>query len=296
MHRRQRGRSSARLERLPVTQEVAGSSPVGPASLAEAGSHAIVHTFHLAAILALGFFLGMRHATDADHVVAVSTIVARHSSLRQAALVGAAWGVGHTLTIFSVGSAIILFGWVVPVRVGLSMEFSVAVMLVVLGMANLFSLFRWRSPLTCYGLNTANEAVQGRADTALGCGSKTTRWLDSHFSDRFLYRFLRPFVVGLVHGLAGSAAVALLVLTTIQDPLWALGYLLVFGIGTVLGMVLITTAIGWPLVYSSRYVSSAGQIVRTISGIVSLSFGLLLVYELGVVQGLFSAHPRWIPR
>ncbi len=111
-----------------------------------------------------------------------------------------------------------------------------------------------------------------------------------------MYRFLRPFIVGLIHGLAGSAAVALLVLTTIRDPYWALGYLLIFGIGTVLGMVLITTAIGWPLVYSGRYIPSTVRVVRTVSVIVSLSFGLLLAYELGIVHGLFTSHPQWNPR
>jgi high-affinity nickel-transport protein len=255
-----------------------------------------VHAVHLAAILTLGFFLGMRHATDADHVVAISTIVARHPSLRQAALVGAAWGAGHTLTILCVGGAIVLFGWVVPVRVGLSMEFSVAVMLVILGMANLSSLARWRNPLALDPANTAMEADRAQADTAEGFASRSTRWLDAHFAHRPVYRFLRPFIVGLIHGLAGSAAVALLVLTTIRDPYWALGYLLIFGIGTVLGMVLITTAIGWPLVYSGRYIPSTGRVVRTVSGIVSLSFGLLLAYELGIVHGLFTSHPQWNPR
>src|ERR1700681_3876094 len=85
----------------------------------------------------LGFFLGMRHATDPDHVIAVTTIVSRQRSIRQAALIGALWGLGHTITIFVVGSAIILFGLVIPARVGLTMEFSVGLMLILLGVLNL---------------------------------------------------------------------------------------------------------------------------------------------------------------
>src|SRR5438552_12923166 len=85
----------------------------------------------LFAILALGFFLGMRHATDSDHVIAVTTIVSRARSARAALWVGALWGLGHSATILAVGGAIVLFGWIIPPRLGLSMEMSVAVMLIV---------------------------------------------------------------------------------------------------------------------------------------------------------------------
>src|SRR6202162_5963696 len=97
----------------------------------------------LLSIIALGFFLGMRHATDPDHVIAVTTIVSRQRSVRHAALIGALWGLGHTITILVVGSAIILFGLVIPPRVGLSMEFSVGLMLILLGILNLFGMMRW---------------------------------------------------------------------------------------------------------------------------------------------------------
>src|SRR5271170_331778 len=97
----------------------------------------------LLSIIALGFFLGMRHATDPDHVIAVSTIVSRHRSVKQAALIGALWGVGHTLTILLVGSGIVLFGWVIPARIGLSMEFSVGLMLILLGVLNLTGILQW---------------------------------------------------------------------------------------------------------------------------------------------------------
>src|SRR6266849_11210237 len=97
----------------------------------------------LVSILAIGFFLGMRHATDADHVIAVTTIVSRQRSIRQAALIGVLWGVGHTITILVVGSAIILFGLVIPPRVGLTMEFSVGLILILLGSLNQSGIVRW---------------------------------------------------------------------------------------------------------------------------------------------------------
>src|SRR3984957_20821922 len=99
----------------------------------------------LFSIVALGFFLGMRHATDPDHAIAVTTIVARYKRISHAALIGAFWGVGHTFTILVVGSGIILFGWVIPARMGLSMEFSVGLMLIFLGVLNLTGMLQWIS-------------------------------------------------------------------------------------------------------------------------------------------------------
>src|SRR5881296_178902 len=96
----------------------------------------------LFSIIALGFFLGMRHATDPDHVIAVTTIVSRQRSPLAAAAIGGAWGLGHTFTILLVGGGIILFGWVIPARVGLSTELTVGVMLVVLGIASVVGAVR----------------------------------------------------------------------------------------------------------------------------------------------------------
>ncbi|MFI5069657.1 MAG: hypothetical protein ACHP8A_02100, partial [Terriglobales bacterium] len=111
-----------------------------------------------------------------------------------------------------------------------------------------------------------------------------------------LYQTLRPFVVGLVHGLAGSAAVALLVLSTIKSPLWATAYLLVFGAGTMVGMMIMTTAIAMPLAYSSKKFVKVNQFMTTTSGLLSMAFGLFLVYQIGLVDGLFTGRPHWIPQ
>ena len=208
-------------------------------------------------LLALGtsFVLGMRHATDPDHVVAVTTIAAQERSLARAAAVGALWGLGHTLTIFVVGSAIVLFKLAFTPRLGLSMELAVAVMLVVLGTLNLFDVRFRPSPLSA----------------------------------------ARPVVVGVVHGLAGSAAATLLVLPLIPDPHWAAVYLLVFGVGTIAGMALMTAAIAAPSVYAAARVGRLQRGIRLASGVLSVGFGLYLAHRIGFVDGLFTADPRWTP-
>lgn len=252
----------------------------------------------LFSILFLGFFLGMRHATDADHVVAVTTIVSRERTLRAAAPIGAIWGLGHTVTILVVGGAIILFGIVIPPRVGLTMEFSVALMLILLGGLNLAVFTRDARALARRDRHVhagdttphdhAHDAGHRAADATL------TR-LDRQLGRFGAYRFVRPLVVGVVHGLAGSAAVALLVLGTIRDPLWALGYLLVFGVGTIAGMLLITTALAMPFAYAARRFDRLHRGLGVVSGLLSLAFGVFLVYEIGFVHGLFTSHPQWTP-
>jgi ABC-type nickel/cobalt efflux system permease component RcnA len=243
-------------------------------------------------IVALGLFLGMRHSTDPDHIVAVSTIASRERSVSQGALIGMLWGVGHTLTIFVVGSAIILFGLVIPPRVGLSLEFSVALMLIVLGLLNLTGTLRWLTeryaPVNLNKVSeTANFAVVGNAAQGR---------LDRLISRYGAYQAFRPVAIGLVHGLAGSAAVALLALSTIRSPLWSIAYLLVFGFGTILGMMLMTSAIAIPVAYTGKRFEVAGRYLAWISGMVSTGFGLFLMYQIGFVDGLFKSTVYWTPQ
>lgn len=256
----------------------------------------------LVSIVALGFFLGMRHATDPDHVIAVSTIVSRHRSIKHAAAIGALWGVGHTLTILTVGGGIILFGWVIPARIGLSMEFSVGLMLILLGLLNLTGILQWVtstfSPAKAITQNALHCHADSRVPEAHSHDSTQTpvSWFDRHFGQLGLYNAARPLVVGLIHGLAGSAAVALLVLTTIRDPRWAAAYLFLFGIGTIAGMMLITGAMGAPFAYAGSRHSRLNIGLRVASGLISLGFGLLIVYQIGFVSGLFTNHLAWTPR
>jgi high-affinity nickel permease len=209
-------------------------------------------------VLALGFVLGMRHATDPDHVVAVTTIVSEQRSVARAARVGALWGAGHTLTIVLVGGLILLFRIAVPPRLGLAMEFAVAVMLVLLGVGSL-------------------RAASGRRAAEV--------WSPA-----------RPVVVGFVHGLAGSAFVAMLVLTAIQSAVVGVAYLVVFGVGTVAGMTLVTAAVAVPSAYATARVSGARRYVQLAAGVASVCFGLFLAHQVGVVDGLFAATPTWTPQ
>ncbi len=264
------------------------------------------------AVCLLGFFLGMRHATDPDHVIAVTTIVTRQRSTGGAAVIGALWGVGHTLTILVVGAGIILLGWVIPPRLGLSLELSVGVMLVALGLMNLTGVLQRVTEVVTppagppdmvhahphpHGdyVHTHVHGHQPEAHPHAADATPLAR-LDRRLGSLGLYQAVRPLVVGVVHGLAGSAAVALLVLTTIGNTGWAVLYLLVFGGGTVVGMMLITAGLAWPLSYAGSRFAGLPHKLRVASGVISLVVGLALVYRIGVVDGLFGGSPRWTPR
>ncbi len=255
----------------------------------------------LPAILALGFVLGIRHAADPDHVIAVSTIVARHRGVRAAALAGAAWGLGHTLTILVVGSGIVLLGWVIPPRVGLSLELSVGVMLVLLGLANLRGVWRsirrppgGHSHAHAHGDYVHTHPHEHAPERHPHEESDTpVSRLDHRLGSLAGYRLVRPLVIGMVHGLAGSAAVALLVLAAISDPRWSALYLAVFGVGTIAGMTLVTVAMAVPMSWGGNV--RLTRVLGVASGVVSIGFGLWLAYWVGVVEGLFTETPKWTP-
>jgi ABC-type nickel/cobalt efflux system permease component RcnA len=280
-------------------------------------------------IIALGFFLGMRHATDPDHVIAVSTIVSREREIGKSAWIGVFWGIGHTLTIFAVGAAIILFDIAISPRLGLSMELAVGLMLILLGIINVVSFFRDlplaseragtpappQDSITKAGtpappqpemvhshahshgdfIHTHPHSHEHGSDGHRHGDQNPVAWLDRMFLRFKLYRPLRPLMIGIVHGMAGSAAVALLVLATIRDPRWAVAYLLVFGIGTIAGMMVITMSI------ASTFRLARGKQVflrrlAMASGVLSLGFGTFVAYQIIAVNGLLTAHPQWVPR
>jgi cytochrome c biogenesis protein CcdA len=221
-------------------------------------------------LVALGFVLGVRHATDTDHVVAVTALVSRERSFRSALALGGFWGLGHMLTLLVIGGAIVACGLVIPPHVGLWLEMAVAVMLVLLGAANL-------------GVSSAVTAARARGEAPRdgfahgGLGG-------------WLRRGSRSLVVGAVHGLAGSAAVALLVLTAERRVLPALGYLALFGAGTVLGMLLVTATFAVPLRVATARFASLERAVARATGLLSLAVGLFLAYRIGFVDGLLFGH------
>jgi high-affinity nickel-transport protein len=236
--------------------------------------------------------------------------------------------VGHGVTVAVVGCAIIVFGLVIPARLGLAMEFAVGIMLVVLGVATIAAVVRqvqaaWvlkQSPpqpgaprhghshaprpsgtpahlhVHAHG-DYVHTHVHGHGRDAHGHAEDATpqAWLDRHFAGLGPYQSLRPILIGVVHGLAGSASVALLVLAAVRDPVWGLVYLAVFSLGTILGMMLMTVVITAPLSVGGLRLPGFAGAVRVFAGLLSLGFGLFLVYQIGVVDGVFSAAPRWDP-
>jgi high-affinity nickel permease len=247
--------------------------------------------FTLLPIAALGFFLGIRHATDPDHVIAVTTIVSRERRVGTAALIGALWGVGHTFTILVAGGAIVLFEVVIPARVGLTMELSVALMLILLGGTTVIGVLRPRGHPHVHGDYVhAHPHGHDRVDHDHGEQETPVARLDRRFGRLGLYHAVRPLVVGVVHGLAGSAAVALLVVATIHDVTLSLAYLLVFGLGTIAGMILITMAIALPFAFTARRLLGVNRSLALAAGLLSVGFELLLAYQIGFVDGLLTGH------
>lgn len=257
-------------------------------------------------LVAAGFFLGVRHATDADHVVAIAAIVSRQRTIRDAVWVGVLWGIGHTLTVSFLGGVIIVFGVVIPDRIGLAMELMVAVMLVILGFATLAGTVtsaRGEAALRAHHRDVhehvhvhgdyVHSHVHGHAPAGHGHadGETPQARVDRWFGRLDMYQALRPIVIGVVHGLAGSAAVALMVLAAIQDTWWAFAYLALFGLGTVAGMVLITAAIAAPFAYSAERMPVFNRRLRVAAGLLSLVFGLGLMLHIGFVDGLFVDNP-----
>ena len=225
----------------------------------------------LASLLLFAFLLGMRHATDPDHLVAVTTILSRSQGARPAALVGALWGLGHSASILCVGTCIVLFKLAIPPHVGLGLEFAVAVMLIGLGALNL-------SPARMKIAHLAHAAPEHDSSKRLGIAGAS-----------------RSLFIGVVHGLAGSAAVALLSVGTIHDARWAAAYLSIFALGTLAGMTLVTSFLAVPLAFGFRKFEGAHRMLAPAMGALSLGFGLLLAYRIGFVEGLFSLHPTWNP-
>ena len=202
-------------------------------------------------LLALGLVLGVRHALDPDHVIAIGTISARAPSLRRSMGIGALWGLGHSLTILCVGGAMVMLRAAASPRAGLAMEFGVALMLITLGVLNLLNA------------RHANPAVPSP---------------------------LRPFIIGMVHGTAGSAAIALFILATIDEPATGVLYLLLFGAGTIAGMIAVTGLVTIPMTMIANRTMDRRWLTAA-SGLVSLAFGMLMVHALGGPLALFAAGP-----
>ena len=250
-------------------------------------------------VLLLGLLFGIQHATDPDHVIAVATIVARTRRFGAGALVGAFWGVGHTVTVTGVGLALTGFDVPVSPRVGLLLELVVALMLIVLGTLRVVWVLRDSEavPLAHLSEPHAHATEPALHRHVHAHGDAVHRHPHVHPPARLLRALqmvgpaqaVRSALVGLVHGLAGSAAVALLVFSTIRGTAGALGYLLLFGVGTILGMTAITGLLSLPFTIRAPRMRRARRALALTTGAVSLAFGLYLAFQIGIMDGLFVA-------
>ncbi len=222
------------------------------------------------ATLALGFLLGMEHALDADHVVAVSTMVSRHRSLARSSLVGICWGLGHTATLFLVGVLVILFKVRIPERLALSMEFAVGGVLVALGASVLWGFLRRRV-----------HAHVHRHEREVHVHFHSHAGGEHHDHEHLSPGYGRSVLVGMVHGLAGSAALMLLILATIRDPLVGLLYILVFGAGSILGMLGISGLLGVPFVLTAERFAGIHRTLRMAAGTASIAYGAWIMVSTG---------------
>ncbi|MBI2018717.1 high-affinity nickel-transport family protein [Candidatus Daviesbacteria bacterium] len=237
---------------------------------------------HLISILGLSFLLGMRHATDADHVVAVTTTVSRaKKGILNSALIGILWGIGHSLTVTLVGIPIILYALVVPPRLGMFLEFIVGLMLVILGLLNLTNFSsKFVGKFTQLTIHQHPHPNGNTKHSHIHLHFPTL--LNKSFHHLGAFTIIRPITVGLVHGLAGSAAIALLILSTIKNTTLAVFYLFVFHIGVVLGMMVVTILLGASIAVTKRKSQTVNHYLVVVSGFLSLLFGLYIMYQTGL--------------
>jgi high-affinity nickel permease len=231
----------------------------------------------LATMLALGFLLGIEHAFDADHVVAVSTLVTRERNLKKSSFLGIFWGIGHTTTLLIVGLAILTLKLTIPNRLALSMEFVVGAMLVLLGGIVLKDVISRRIHLHSHshGDESHLHLHEHREEKA-------------HAHNHVFKPEFRSLLVGMVHGLAGSAALVLLVLTTAPSISIGLFYIIIFGIGSISGMMLISTLISLPFIMmTARKFEHFSEKIRTGAGLVSIGLGVVIMLQIGIGKGLF---------
>ncbi|MEO5858721.1 MAG: urease accessory protein UreH [Pyrinomonadaceae bacterium] len=234
-------------------------------------------------ILFLGFVLGLKHAIEADHIAAVSTIVADKKSLWGSAIVGAVWGLGHTLALLAVGILVLLLNLQISEQVERLLEFGVGVMLVFLGLNVLVKIARGGK----LHVHAHEHGGSLHGHPHLHDHLHTTD-SDEPGSHHGLSLSPRPLFIGLVHGLAGSAGLMLLMLPTIDSKSLGLLYIVIFGIGSIGGMMLMSFAIGVPLHYTANRFDRVNALFRCFAGLLSVGLGLWIVYEKGVAQGLFA--------
>jgi ABC-type nickel/cobalt efflux system permease component RcnA len=240
--------------------------------------------------LTLGFLLGLKHATEADHLVAVTTIVSEQRSLWRSMMVGLLWGAGHTAALFAAGLLIIIMHISIPACIAAMLELSVAAMIIFLGARILYLLLRDHRRVHVH-----THTHNGRTHSHLHFHDPEDehRVSDAQTAAQPLHHSafggLRPVLVGLVHGLAGSAALTLLVLTEVMSGgggsrALGLAYLLIFGAGSIGGMLVMSALISLPFIFTANYFTRINHPLRLVAGLASVAFGIYYAWE--VTSGL----------
>jgi len=233
-----------------------------------------------AAVLSLGFFLGLKHAVEADHLAAVSTIVTERRSLFSSAIIGGMWGLGHTISLFIAGVLVLLLDFQISEVVERRLEFGVGIMLVLLGLNVLRKIFQGGT----LHFHTHEHGRKTHVHPHLH-EHGTEDEPESHHGFSFSPRAV---VIGMIHGLAGSAALMLLVIPTIDSTAMGLLYILVFGIGSIGGMMMMSFLVSLPFQFTALRFNRFNLILQCVAGLISVALGLFIIYEKGVVEGLLA--------
>ncbi len=227
-------------------------------------------------VLSLGFLVGMHHAMEADHVAAVSSMAARNSKLRTVVKHGLTWGLGHTITLFIFAGAAIVLGRAIPDTVAGWLETFVGLVLILLGANVLWRLWRDRIHFHAHrhGHDTKHFHAHGHAGGPISRG--TPHHLQDHDHEHgFRWRSL---LIGLIHGIAGSAALLVLAVSQVGDPWLGIAYILVFGIGSIIGMGALSVAIAIPLSLSAQFLTWANRGLQLAIGLVTIGIGSWTLY------------------
>jgi hypothetical protein len=234
-------------------------------------------------ILVVGLLLGMKHATEADHLAAVATLATRQGSLAQTMRQGVAWGIGHTLTLIVFGGAVLLLGQVISPGLGQALETAVGVMLVLLGADVLRRLVRDRIHFHVHRHAPSIAHIHAHSHRGEGAHAGS-----AHRHEHARRWPVRALVVGMMHGLAGSAALVVLALQTMPSVGLGIGYIVLFGIGSIVGMALLSLVIAIPLKLSAGYLTRVHRAMTALVGMFSCALGIAMVVEIGSLKALFA--------
>lgn len=220
-------------------------------------------------VLGLGFILGLRHALDADHLAAVSTVLAERPSWRASGLVGLSWGIGHTLVLLFMGAIVLILRVPIPEPLAIAAEGLVGLMLVLLGGLLGVKLIRERWHLHPHD-HDGKRHVHLHSHSYSYDHAHAHWWRDS----------VRPLCIGMAHGLAGSAALLLLVVASAETVAEGLLYIAVFGCGSILGMMVIGLVLSLPVVYSLRLGRPLFLAVQGVASAGSIALGCSIIYRI----------------